>query len=306
MRAPSPIDIARLVRLPNVFTAFADILLGACACGAISEKSGALALMLSGSGVLYLAGMALNDFFDRIDDAKSRPDRPIPSGRVSPKQALLLGLGLLAAGVVLATMALAVSQGGFDPLGWNFAVAPALAAAIVLYDKVLKHGWLGPIGMGLCRALNVLLGCSLAPMPDGRELLPYHLAGTIGLYIAGVTWFARKEEATSRPLALAGAAGVMALSLAIGLFVPEHFPPGHAPWFAPITFIAFVLWLGTALAAAIRKPSPKHVQTAVKRSIFGLVLLDAILACFLVGWPGLLIALLLIPAMQLGRRLYST
>ena len=60
------------------------------------------------------------------------------------------------------------------------------------------------------------------------------------------------------------------------------------------------------IIAAIRKPTPKMVQSAVKRSIFGLVLLDAILATAFVGWPGLLIVLLLIPAIWLGKWVYST
>jgi 4-hydroxybenzoate polyprenyltransferase len=48
------------------------------------------------------------------------------------------------------------------------------------------------------------------------------------------------------------------------------------------------------------------VQSAVKRSIMGLVLLDAILATAVVGAWGLLILLLLVPALTLGRWIYST
>ena len=55
---------------------------------------------------------------------------------------------------------------------------------------------LGPAAMGLCRFLNVLLGLSLAgtlAVPGGL-----HLAAVVGLYVAGVTWFAHAEARESR------------------------------------------------------------------------------------------------------------
>ena len=66
-----------------------------------------------------------------------------------------------------------------------------LAACVVLYDGVLKPTPLGPLAMGGCRMLNVLLGMSLAMRE--LELHEWLIAGGIGLYIAGLTWFARSE-----------------------------------------------------------------------------------------------------------------
>ena len=51
---------------------------------------------------------------------------------------------------------------------------------------------------------------------------------------------------------------------------------------------------------------PRFVQAAVKRSVLGLIFLDAILASSLAGVAGLLIALLFLPARFLGRWIYST
>ena len=68
--------------------------------------------------------------------------------------------------------------------------------------------------------------------------------------------------------------------------------------------------MSTGLAAAIetrtRKPTPDRVQAGVKRSIFGLVVLDALLASVFVGTWGLLLVLLLPPALLLGKWVYST
>lgn len=48
---------------------------------------------------LYAGGVVLNDYFDREIDAKERPERPIPSGKVSKEFALLMGTILLLIGV---------------------------------------------------------------------------------------------------------------------------------------------------------------------------------------------------------------
>src|SRR5271166_2427559 len=70
---------AQLVRLPNVFTAFADICLGALAAHILPDKWLPFVLLLLSSGCLYCAGMVWNDFFDIEQDCKERPFRPIPS-----------------------------------------------------------------------------------------------------------------------------------------------------------------------------------------------------------------------------------
>jgi 4-hydroxybenzoate polyprenyltransferase len=57
---------------------------------------------------------------------------------------------------------------------------------------------------------------------------------------------------------------------------------------------------------AIAKPAPQRVQAAVKRSVLGLVLLDAILATGLIGLAGLALVILLAPAALLGKWIYST
>jgi len=88
--------------------------------------------------------------------------------------------------------------------------------------------------------------------------------------------------------------------------VPMHLPTGTVTPLFPYLLVAFGFWIGIAIANAIRHPTPKPVQTAVKRCILGLVLLDAILATAFVGLPGLLIGFLLLPANWLGKWVYST
>lgn len=293
--------LAQLVRLPNVFTAFADILLAASVVGLFAGHLGSLALLLGASGCLYLSGMAWNDFFDRHDDAKTRPTRPLPSGRIRPRTAALIAGGLMFAGITFAVF-----------VGWPDytigIVAVVLAGMIVLYDAVLKHYWLGPVGMGACRFLNVLMGTLAIPSEEWQKLglLPLHVAGVVGLYIVGVTWFARTEEGTSKRGMLTAASTVMLVSLALAAIIPLHFESGRTPWYYLYLLIGFGFVVGWPIGTAIHMPNAKNVQAAVKRCILGLVLLDAVLASAFIDWPALLIALLLVPATLLGKRVYST
>lgn len=285
---------AQLLRLPNVFTAFADVCMAGCAAGYVAERPEVFAALLAASGLLYCGGMVWNDFFDRREDAAARPFRPIPSGRIRPRRAFALGLLLLTVGMAFAAV---------EPTARP--VAGALVAAILLYDAWLKHTPVGPVAMGSCRFLNVLLGLSGAG-GDVLTLPSLHLAAVVGVYIVGVTWFARTEEAASNRRQLVLAAGVMLAALGLAVTVPVHRSPGSTPVYFPYLVVAFGVLVGSKVVAAIQQPGPKEVQAAVKRSILGLVALDAVLATAFVGAWGLLVLLLLLPARWLGRWVYST
>src|SRR5262249_61032160 len=59
---------AQLIRLPNVFTALADICLGALAVGALPGRWLPFTFLLLASACLYSAGMVWNDYFDFEQD----------------------------------------------------------------------------------------------------------------------------------------------------------------------------------------------------------------------------------------------
>jgi len=291
---------AKLLRLPNVFTAFADIALGFCVTVHFrlidTETAIRAALLFAASGLLYLAGMVWNDYFDLEEDRKTQPFRPLASGKISVRTAVTIGLVLTALGLACAT---ATGKSGAI-------IGGLLVAAIFLYNARIKRTPAGPISMAACRFLNVLLGLTLVDVASFTWPLRLHLAGTIGLYIVGVTWFARTEEKRSNPKVLRLAAAVMLAAALLALFVPARLPPGTATPLFPYLLVVFVFWVGFPAVVAMRQPFPGNVQAAVKRSIFGLVALDAILASAFIGEAGLLILLLLIPAILLGKLVYST
>ena len=302
---PRYIAYAQLVRLPNVFTAISNICLGATVTSALPSHWLPFACIMLASACLYAAGMVWNDYFDFEQDKKERPFRPLPSGRISRSSAAKLG-GLL---VLLGLLLVAIADWRGDGLRWySLTLGLLLSVAIFLYDAWWKRTWMGPVGMGLCRLLNVLLGLSIA-----TERIPFWgflLALVVGVYVAGVTWFAKTEARESNRNVLWAAAAVMALGLSLSVFVPASYEESGAaaPGFVlfPYLLVAFGVYVGMAAARAIDTPTPARVQPAVKRAVLGLIVLDALLASALVGAAGLLIALLLIPAHLLGRWIYST
>ena len=299
-----PLAWARLLRIPNVFSAAADILLGFWIVHANAEPgpTASLGLLVLASCLLYSAGMVWNDLFDLDVDRRERPTRPLPSGSVSLRAAVTAGWLLIGSGLLCALGAGIVSS----------LIALALVAAIFAYDGWLKRTPVGPLGMGLCRSLNVLLGMSPALAITGSAgaarvgnpwlwLVP--LAN--GIYIVGVTWFARHEATTSSRRGLAAAACVMATGLGLHAIVLAEIPQiDRLAWPAGALFVVL---LGARLAAAIRRPEPIPVQKAVKAGVLGLVPLDAILVLAFCGpLMGLAVLALLPPALVLGKWVYST
>ena len=189
-------------------------------------------------------------------------------------------------------------------------MASLLLACILLYNVLLKTTLLGPLAMGGCRMLNVLLGMSVAGGPFAAE--NWLVAGGIGLYIAGVTWFARTEAERSNRLPLAAAATVMMLGIALIAWVPrwservlpllQNQPGG---WY--LLMLVMAAMIGWRCVAAIAKPDPVRVQRAVAHAVLSLIMLDAA-ACFVIRGPyfAAAILLLMLPAMFISRKISPT
>ncbi|MEU6953038.1 SCO3242 family prenyltransferase [Streptomyces sp. NPDC045714] len=146
---------AELLRVSALFSVPGDALAGAAAVGRRPGRGTALAI--GASLCLYEAGMALNDWADRDEDAVDRPHRPIPSGRISPAAALGAAGVLTAAGLALAARA------GRPAL----TVATGLAATVWAYDLRLKHTKAGPAAMAAARSLDLLLGATATATVTG-------------------------------------------------------------------------------------------------------------------------------------------
>lgn len=303
----------RLLRLPNVFSAIADVLMGwfvAKLTWTWQESTpvefAQLGLLVGASVCLYLAGLVLNDVFDYEVDQVERPERPLPAGEIPFATARTLGWTLLGSGVICGVLATWVSGQMYCA-----ATAVVIALAVVGYNAGLKNTPVGPVVMGSCRWLNILLGMSAgaAPWPVWQLLL----AAGIGVYIVGVTVFARGEaEQSARGRLILGWV-VMLGGLALLWGVPRYAPEFPQTVLKVATSDWTFLWgalaglLSVRCIWAISDPSPLRVQSAITQCLRSLIILDA-LACYSVRDldSALVIMVLIIPQLMLGRLIYAT
>jgi 4-hydroxybenzoate polyprenyltransferase len=247
-------DLIQLTRAPAALSVPGDVVAGAAAAGALGPRTAGLA---ASSVCLYCAGMAANDWADRWLDAVERPERPIPSGRVSPRAAFGIAAGLTAAG-----LALAGAAGGRRAL----AVAGPLAAAVWAYDLRLKNTAAGPAGMALCRGLDVLFGASGSERP--ARAVPSALA--VALHTYTVTALSRREVSGAEPrLAAATLTTTAALTAAVA--------PARTPIAAALA-VGYAVRYGRAQAAVIGDPAASRVRAAVGAGITSLPWLQGALA----------------------------
>ncbi len=299
----------RLMRVPNLATAIADPLAGFLIVGGFYQYGNLPLggwLAIASSLCLYAGGIVQNDVVDLQVDQKERPDRPLPSRCVSFELARFVSIGLLCLGVVLACVASAFTHDGAPAV-----VGAMLAAAICGYNCYAKGTWLGPVFMGGCRALNWSLGMVIA----GSASLPlWMIPCGMGVYVMGITVFARDEADVGRRSQLLLGTLVMSTGLVIsGLapFVSMEVRAANVPyWLVEGRVLAWLaLWgvLGISIlircSQAIITPMPQRTQSAVGNAIMSLITLDAVLVLAFCGEQWAVTVLALLVWFVLGRRI---
>jgi geranylgeranylglycerol-phosphate geranylgeranyltransferase len=129
------------------------------------------------------ASMTINDYWDRAIDAINMPERPIPSGLVSEKEALFLALVLSIIGLssalitnlacfIVAIISLSISifynvKGKQMGLLGNFMVSACIAVPL-LYGGFIYQGWDVPLNrLGLLLFFDLMIFCA----NTGREII---------------------------------------------------------------------------------------------------------------------------------------
>lgn len=290
--------LARLCRPANLPTAAADILAGiaiSCFFSGIASvdyflvDTGIITLLVFSSVFLYAGGVVLNDVFDAKLDGVERPERPIPSGVVSIKEAATLGAILMLLGCALAFMVSNTS--GY--------IAGILAASIYIYDAIAKqHSFFGPFVMGICRGLNLLLGLSIL-----GDLPIFWIAIIPVLYIFAVTLISRGEVHGDNKKHIVMAALMYAVVvglIATGITVHSTNLLISLPFLIFFTFLIYA-----PLLKAYKKNSPEHIKKAVMAGVLSLVVMDA---CWAVGFSNWYIGigvLLLLPLSIMLSKLFA-
>ena len=277
------IGFFRLTRPANIVTAVSDILAGIAISGFFLHShdsySSVAWLILSTIG-LYGGGVVMNDVFDAELDAIERPERPIPSGLISRTEATVLGTMLLVGGVLLAF--LVSLQSGV--------LALLIALAALVYDKWAKHhSLLGPLNMGICRGLNLLLGLSIVSSQVGAL---WYLGIVPVIYIAAITMISQGEVHGGKKTTLYIAAVLYGVAMASILYISATREQAIATLFF-ITLWAFMVFF--PLRNAIKNPQGRMIGRAVKAGVLALILMNAAWASAFGASLLALIIILLLP-----------
>ena len=307
---------AQLVRIPNTLTACADVLAGfTLAAGAWWQISGiapSLVAAALASICLYWAGMVLNDVHDLAVDTAQRRNGPLVSGLIAVGTARRAGWALLLLGITLAggSAYLLPTTDSTIPYWIVIATATMLAAAIVAYDSSLKATPIGPILMGLCRGLNLLIGVSLGACIQWQIHLDWSSIGlaTMGhvLFVTGITLSARREgqmQQSSRRLAWGWGLSVIGVSaIALCSWWSDRLLRLEPHSLFPILVGLLALpWLRRAIVS-IQSPGAGTLVPAIKQAILSIIFLDAAMALQFGGnLPGMIVCGLAIPTVALSR-----
>jgi 4-hydroxybenzoate polyprenyltransferase len=204
-----------------------------------------LALFAMGAALMRAAGCAYNDIVDRDIDAKvaRTAERPVASGRISPKQAwaFVVGCSLISFLILIS----------FNPLAIGLGVTSCLLVAA--YPFMKRITWWPQAWLGLTFNWGVPLGYAAA---TGTLTAPALL-----LYVAGVFWtlgydtiYAVQDieddalagvKSSARRLGAAAPRAVLSFYLlSAGLAAAAWAAAGLGPLFLPVfaLYLAHLVW----------------------------------------------------------------
>ena len=213
----------------------------------------------------YFAGMIKNDYFHRETDAVTNPDRPIPSHRLTPKQALVPASVIYSLCVICGFL-LEVKAG---------LLVMGLVAISHLYNAFFKaRGILGsitlPLGIGLLNIFGALIVSGRVP-----RLVWYAFAATtlydIGTHITTTFKDITRDKQpgiTTTPVQLgirpalivSAAATILAFVVALLPYWLEN----------SLSYKSYAVWVVLGILAAIITRIPLYMQPTEKNGYFAL------------------------------------
>lgn len=282
-RARAWLEIMRISNLPTVVSnAIAGAAVGAAAGWGIDgvtiwhEMPEHLLWSIAAPPLAYVAGMILNDAFDARIDARERPARPIPSGRIRRLDAFAVGFALLALSAVVSRL---------SGSALALALTLALIGGVVLYNAVHARSAASVLLLACCRALAALIPLTaFHGQPMRWTLVTIALPAALGLWTVALSLLARGEASTQPgPRARAGPldlsiAGfftcITGVAILAGHLVTQT-PPSLVLTGA-VAVIALIASIAARRAWQRMRADPRETPRSIGRFIACIALIDAI------------------------------
>lgn len=293
-------DYLALVRLPNLFTLPSNILVGMATVSSLAftlTSFSQFLLLVTISVLLYCVGIVLNDLYDFDIDKKERPNRPLPSGKISRRSAIVLV-------AIFSTLALILSlQVSFSTL----VISSILFSVIFGYDKYLKNTYAGPFTIASARVMNILLGTSvsLRSVDSYSQIvtLTFVLIITF-VYVSLIGFISRYEvhgfsdntKLLLPPAIVATVISSIILFTLMGFFKLESL--------IILSLFSFIMII--SFSRIYRRDSGR-TQQIVRNMILSIIVLDSTFLTGIIGIElGLVVLTLMAPLLVLANKMYMT
>lgn len=277
-------DYLQLVRIPGIFTAFSNVLIGYFFLVYSNPDFLPFPFLLVTSGMLFSGGMILNDYFDFNIDKKERPTRPLPSGKISKQKALSLGIIFL----MIANL-FAIFSGNE-----SFLISLIMTGIIICYNYKIKFfSFLGVFSLALIRFLNVMLGFSIISI--SYETIQYAIP--IAIFVGGISILAKNEINFRNKFSKILNKLLNTITIIyISILIIKNFQ---------IESLFFItLFSLFSLNPLIKK---NQIQKQITFQLLSIILLDATLISIFSSFTyAIIVSLLIIPSYFITKKLYLT
>lgn len=274
-------DFFQLIRLPGIFTAISNVLIGYFFV-IYSSQSYPFPFLVITSGLLFSSGMIMNDYFDMKIDKIERPYRPLVSNRIKKKYALYIFSSLIISANLFAILT------SFE----SSLITISMTGLIFLYNlKTKNYGIIGFFTLSSIRFLNVILGFTYVPLY--YDLIYY--AFPLLLFVFGISVLAKYEtKEISKKFVKINLIFTIFCIFAICIFLVLDFD---------------IISLGFLILFAIISLGffSKSVNQKITIQLLSIIILDATIICIISTWYyGAIVILLILPSILISRKLYVT
>ncbi|MEM1945285.1 MAG: UbiA family prenyltransferase [Nitrososphaerota archaeon] len=273
-------DYLTLTRPPNSILMYVAVLVGVLFSETRQITPVTAVLSFITAYGLNGASMVINDYFDRLSDAVNKPQRPIPSGRVAPGNAVIYSIGLAAAGISAAAMTsvqcLALASLAYTVsflYNCRLKASGLLGNALVSIDVVAPFVYGAVMADGFVSARVLTFGLLAFLANNGREVIK-GISDVEADRVRGVVTVAAKHG--PRTAAYVGSAHYVT---AVALSPIPYLLRYVGPLYLPIVGAAGGGFIYTAISIIIRSDA----ENSLRQKRLSLLWMFIALVSFLVG-----------------------